>query len=726
MPNVVTVSFILTTIVLAGIAVFFYVRHFKKTNNAPTKAKQSYKSITSVRTEFVNSNQGALVAKRRDYATEGEAQSDNFTPSRIKSFTLFISAIFALIFTRIFSLQVLSSESYSKEAADNIETTVYSKAPRGNILDREGVALVKNKELLCVLASPELIDDADTINRISVVIGVPSPVIVMRLNDQTQSAQSLKLIGIDISQRSAAYILERSSFFPGITIQSMWDREYPYGSMACHVLGYTGVVTKEDLENASDGFDLKSGDDTGKSGVEYTYNELLSGTHGKRVVVTNARGQVEEVISEVPPAKGNDLVLTISSAVQCAADEALRSVIAPKDNMIGTGSGIGGAVVVMDVENGDILALSSYPNYYAGSFAGGISEDLWSAYNSEDSHKPLLNRVISGAYPAASTYKSFTGLAGLKYGFASSDTIWNCTGSWDGFDTGYPQKCWLRTGHNDIDFYTGITQSCDVVFYEIAKNFFQNSVLDGGDLSATAMQDEIAKYNFGKLTGIDLTGELEGVIPTPDWKAQTFADMPEEAVWKGGDMTNMVIGQGYVSVTPMQLAVAYGAIATGKLVKPHMFKEIINSEGKTVLTNEGEVIGRPDVIEADLNLVKDGLRGVVSDIGIGGAAFNAAGVQAAGKTGTAENGYEEDGTQRPDSAWFVCYAPYDKPKYVCAAHVEYGGGGGEVAGKIASEVLSTAIQYNNKEIDNTPKFIQTSSLESVDLVVTDDLTQRTD
>ena len=726
MPNVALISFILTFIVLLGIAVFFYLRNFKKESNAPAKAKQSYKSITSLRTDFVDSNQGALVAKRRNYDSDDKAHGDDFISLRIKGFALFISAIFTVLFTRMFSLQVISSESYSKEAADNIETTVFSKAPRGKILDREGVALVQNRELLCVLAAPELIDDPDSINRISVVIGVPAQVIVMRLNDQTQSAQSLRLIGIDISQRSAAYILERISFFPGITIQSMWDREYPYGSLACHVLGYTGVVTKEDIENASDGFDLKSGDDTGKSGVEYTYNELLSGTHGKRVVVANAHGRVEEVVSEIPPAKGNDLVLTISSSVQSVADEALRTTIAPSENMIGTGDGIGGAVVVMDVENGDVLALSSYPNYYAGSFAGGISEDLWNAYNSEDSHKPLLNRVISGAYPAASTYKSFTGLAGLKYGFASSSITWNCTGSWDGFDTGFPQKCWLRTGHGGIDFYNGITQSCDVVFYEIAKDFFHNSVLDAGDLSATAMQDEIAKYNFGKLTGIDLSGELEGVIPTPEWKAQAFADMPEEAFWKGGDMTNMVIGQGYVSVTPMQLAVAYGAIATGKLVKPHLFKEIINSEGKPVLTNEGEEVGTPDVIAEHLALIKDGLRGVITEVGVGAAAFDAAGVQAAGKTGTAENGYEEDGTQRPDSAWFVCYAPYDKPKYVCAVHVEYGGGGGDVAGKIGSEVLSLAMQYHNKEIDNAPKFIQTSSLESVELVVTDDLTQRTD
>ena len=269
--------------------------------------------------------------------------------------------------------------------------------------------------------------------------------------------------------------------------------------------------------------------------------------------------------------------------MQYVCDRALAELIAPKDGVIGTGKGCAGAVVVMDVRDGGIVALSSYPTFSPETFTGAISQDTWDLFNTDESYHPMLNRAVSGTYPAASTYKAFTGLAALAYGFADTKRTWDCGGSWDGFDTGQPQMCWKHSGHGVLDFRGGVVNSCDVVFYDIGKQFFQAGRSQGGSISDTAMQDEIAKYGFGKKTGIDL-GSIEevGRIPTPEWRAEHFRDYPTEAVWKGGFNTNMAIGQGDVLVTPIQVAVAYGAIATGNLMKPHLLKEVRNSSGGVV------------------------------------------------------------------------------------------------------------------------------------------------
>ena len=421
------------------------------------------------------------------------------------------------------------------------------------------------------------------------------------------------------------------------------------------------------------------------SGIEQYYDDVLAGDHGQRRVMVDAQGNVVSVTSETQPAKGSDVYLSLIASAQYKADSLLASTIAPSGD-IGTGHGVAGAIVAMDVRDGSVLVMSSYPTFDPSDFTGGIPQDIWDLYNTDESHAPLNNRTVNGQYAAASTYKAFTSMAGLNYGFATYSTTWNCTGSWDGFGSGDVQMCWDHNGHGVLDLHGGIVHSCDTVFYEIAKAFYDHGPNGTGEISETALQDYLALYNFGKATGIDVSNESVGRIPTPAWKAEQWRNVPSEAQWRGGDYTNMIIGQGDVLVTPMQIAVAYGAIATGKLMKPHLLKEVRNSQGDVVYTVQPEEIGTPDVNNDHLAYVREGLRGVITDNAAVAEAFSAQGIEAAGKSGTAEH------TNTEDDAWFAAYVPYDDPRYVCCCIIEQGGGGSAVAAPIVAEVLGSIMR----------------------------------
>ena len=599
--------------------------------------------------------------------------------SRFVAMGVLAAAVFGSLTAKLWSMQVLSSESYLSESEENQYATVSTPAPRGLIYDAAGVPLVKTRSALTVLADGEAADDHDVLQRLSTVLGLPYNVIRQRIQDTSSGAQSQRVVASDVRLRDVAFIAEHSDAFKNVTVQTRTVREYPYGGLAAHVLGYTGAVSEEELAAVPEGRDIELGDDVGKTGIEQFYDGLLSGDHGQRKVVADANGNVVEVVSETQPAKGSDLYLTIKAPVQYVCDRALANLVAPANGVIGTGKGVSASAVVMDVRDGGIVAMASYPTFAPGKFIGGITTEAWELYSSDEAYNPLLNRAIGGLYPPASTFKAFTSLAALA---------WNCTGSWDGWNTGVPQKCWNHSGHGTLDLRGGIVNSCDVVFYDIAKQFWENGESQGGSVSDTALQEYLEKYRFGETTGIDLFGESSGRVPTPEWKAEWFRNQPEEAQWQGGDMTNMIIGQGYVLATPLQLAVAYGAVATGNIMKPHLLKEVRNAAGDVAAAFEPEVLDVPDVPAENLAAVRDALRGVATENEGIAKLFNQYGVQAACKTGTAEH------TDDEDTAWFACYAPYDDPKYVVACLVEHGGGGSAVAAPLGAEILAAALSYD--------------------------------
>ena len=697
------VTIITFVVVAAALGVFFYLRARRKGTTAGPQhvgARDAVRSIDSV--GIMNSKaerrgrgrKGVHVAPAEAAADTASGRPSEAVRSRFVAVGVLAAAVFGSLTAKLWSMQVLSSEMYRAQATENKYTTVATPAPRGLIFDADGIQLVKNRTTLTVLADASVADDHDVLARLSAVLGLPYNVVRMRIQDQSSGAQSQRVVAADARQRDVAFIAEHSDAFAGVTVQERTVREYPYGALASHVLGYTGTVSDEELASAPDNRTVELGDTVGKSGIEAYYDNVLAGEHGQRRVIVDSQGRVVEVESETPPTRGSDVYLTIKSPVQYVAETQLKDLIAP-DGTIGHGKGSGGAVVAIDATDGSIIAMASYPTFDPTTFTGGIAQDVWDLYSTEESYYPLLNRAISGTYPAASTYKAFTSLAGLKYGFATDKKKWECGGSWDGFGSGDWQNCWLLSGHGKLNLFDGIRVSCDVVFYEIAKDFYFAGTSQGGDISDTAMQEEIAEFGFGKQTGIDLSGEETGRIPTPEWKAQHWSDVPTEGQWYGGDLTNMVIGQGDVLITPLQNAVGYAGVATGTMMKPHLLKEVRNTSDTPAVTYTPEVLGVPNVEEKNYKIVREPLKYVAADANKVVEALMEWGIDASkvsSKTGTGEV------AGKGDTAWFVCYYPQDKPKYVVSTVIEQGGGGAEAAGPIGACVLGAILAYDKGEL----------------------------
>ncbi len=599
------------------------------------------------------------------------------------------AAVFGSLTAKLWSMQVLQAAQYSNQADENLYTTVYTPAPRGVIYDADGVALVKNRSSLTVLASADVADDHDVILHLSALLGIPYEVVRQRILDTSSGAQNNRVVADDVSLRNVAFISEHPDAFPGVTCETRTARTYPYGALAAHVLGYTGTVSEEELANVSEGRTVEFGDMVGKSGVEQSYDDILAGDHGTRTLLTDADGNVQQVLSETEPVRGNDIYLTIRAPIQQVADNALRNCIAP-GGVLGGGRGTGGAIVCMDCTNGEVVAMSSFPSFAPESFIGGITQDMWDSFNTEESRYPLMNRAIAGTYPAASTLKAFVSSGALAYDIADDESKYNCTGTWTGFGPDYPQDCWLLSGHGEMDIVNGIANSCDVVFYEIGKAFFEKA----DELGSDCLQNYICTFGFGSTTGIDLFGEALGRIPTPEWKQEYFKDVPEEAQWMGGDMSNMSIGQGYVLVTPLQMCCGYCGIATGNIYKPHLLKEVRNSMGEAVVSMEPEVIYQPEMQDEDVKLVREGLKKVIEVNQYTYKYFGEIGCTVAGKTGTAEVSGQADYT------WFACYAPADSPKYVVSCVCEQGAITDSTTVDMSSQVLQAAIEYDRGDIED--------------------------
>ncbi len=676
-------SAILTTIaalVVLGVLAVVIFRVRSQSSRTRTSDRMRVKSVTSVgiaaETPKTSNTSGSGVS------FGGSSVNPDSLRNRFLAVGVLAAGVFGALGVRLFGLQILDSATYSEEAQENLYTTVSTPAPRGVIYDSQGVALVTNRQVQTVLADADVAENSDVLLRLSSLLGIPYEIVRSRILDSSSGAQSQRVVASDVKLRDIAYISEHRDAFPGITTQVRTTRTYPYGALAAHVLGYTGTASEDDLNNAAEGRGIQSGDAVGKSGVEQTYDALIAGDHGQRILVTDASGAVQQVVAETDPSKGNDVYLTIDARVQHVADVALQEAVTG-------GTGTAAACVVIDVQTGGIVAMSNYPTYEPERFIGGISQDTWDAYQTEESHYPLMNRAIAGTYPAASCFKAFTGLAGLTYGFADTTRTWDCTGTWTGFGDEFPQKCWLETGHGYITFREGVIESCDTVFYEIAKDFYNAR----GTIGNEAMQDFIKEFGYAASTNIDLSGEAEGRIPTPQWKQEYFRDVPEEAQWLPGDMSNMVIGQGYVLVTPIQVARAYAAVATGKLLRPHLLKEVRNSLGETVMSFETVEDYHPDVDESLLAVMQDALHGVATENSSVAADFGQYSWSAAAKTGTGEVAGKQD------MAWFSCYAPYEEPRFALSLCLEEGGSGSTTGSPIAARIMDAAIRSLDGSLD---------------------------
>jgi penicillin-binding protein 2 len=566
-------------------------------------------------------------------------------PARLASLAVALTVAFGSLGVRLWQLQVLQGDYYAQLADSNRLRVHRVAAPRGLVLDRRGRPLVTNRPAFSVSLLPmELDAPRRVLPELSRILGVPEAELWARLEQGRSRPFEPVRVRRDVGIRVVTVLEERRHELRGVVVEAEPVRVYPYGRVGAHVLGYLGEVSAEELE-ALQPRGYRPGDLVGKAGVERQYDAVLRGDDGEQVVEVDAAGRPLRVLREQAGRPGRSLVLALDWDLQQEAEAQLASRA--------------GAVVAMDPRTGEVLALASSPSFDPNAFAVGISERDWKAL-AGDRRNPLLNRATASAYEPGSVFKVVTGLAALQERRASPGSRFVCTGS-------------LRLGrwvfrdlqaHGVVDFTTGVAQSCNVMFW-----------LLGRSVGPEALAHYAEQLGFGQPTGVDLPQEVEGNVPSRDYKERTWGEP-----WYPGDTLNMAIGQGFVLATPVQVARALSAVANGGvLLQPRVARAVLSPEGKVVRRFGPVVQGRLGVRSEVLAALRRGLEAVVAR-GTGRAAA-VQGLQVAGKTGSAETP-----RGRPH-AWFAGYAPADDPRLVVVVLVEHGARGGLAAAPVAQAIF---------------------------------------
>ena len=632
-----------------------------------------------------------------------------------------VVALFLGLFARLWFLQVLAGERYVELADSNRVRTVITEAPRGRILSSDGVELARNRVALALSVDRQVLfrpdgrlrdDDAErVIGRLAELLDVPPSTVLQRLSSQRRSPFRPVPIAIDISPEVLFFVRERQEMFPGVVAEYLPVREYPNGEIAAHLIGTVGEVSANELTDPRFS-EYRGGDILGRGGLESSYEAELRGVQGRQLLVANARGTVLGVQSQRDPVEGNTLVTTIDFALQDAVERALRDGIEASRSIRRTDGqllpSVAGSAVVLDARTGAVLAMASYPTFDPGEFVGGVSQDYWSFVNNADNYRPLVNRVIAGAYPPGSVFKTASGAAFMQAGLISPTQTRRCDAAFSVGGTTF--RNWNRgVNEGPMTIVEALFRSCDTYFYDLA---YENWRAEQRRQDGREYLVEVAnRFGFGVNLGIDLPGEVIGRVPGREWR-QSFWENARDAyctqaaaatpgslrqellddlcrfggVWRGGDAINSSIGQGDVLATPLQVAVSYQALANGGvLMRPHIGKTILDPSGAVVREIAPEVFGSLGLSDAELAAIIRGLEQTVN--APRGTAFNVFsssplfGLGVAGKTGTAE--------VRPlvPYAWFAGYAPMANPEIVVAVNVEQGGGGSQTAAPIARTIM---------------------------------------
>lgn len=581
---------------------------------------------------------------------------------------------------RLFHLQYLSHQHYATLSNDNRVRIEAIPPTRGLIHDRDGRVLAENLPSFTLELVPERVEDLDaTLERLRPFVDFDSTD-VERLRRAWQRARPFEGVPLrfQLSREAVARLSVNRHRFPGVDIVAGLTRHYPWGRTGVHALGYVGRLDERDLKRL-DPRAYRATNQVGKNGIEYAYEEVLHGEPGVRQVEVNVEGRVLRVLDEEAPVPGDDIQLTLDLGLQRYAERQLG----PDD----------GAVVAMDPRDGAVLALASSPGFDPNLFVNGIGRETYAALRDSTS-RPLFNRAIRGQYPPGSTIKPILALNGLERKSRERDETIHCRGYYTLEGRSRRYRDWKA--HGEVDLGDAITQSCDVMFYDLAM-----------DLGMTEMAGFLRKFGLGQPTGIDLPGERGGLIPDPEWKRRTRGEP-----WYSGETVIHGIGQGYMQVTPLQLAAAAAQIANrGRPVRPHLLASTGPKEART--DTEDEVPQDPDAVVArarepavepvelsvdtDWDFVTDAMIGVTE--GNRGTA-RAIGLQTphtiAGKTGTSQvfsiaqgEEYDEESTAKHlrDHALFIAFAPAEAPRIAVAVLVENGGSGSAAAAPVARRII---------------------------------------
>lgn len=570
-----------------------------------------------------------------------------------------LGVAFTLLGGRLFYLQVMRGGEYRTLAEDNRISLKPILAPRGRIFARDNRILVENSPEFEVVVIPELAGTLRTLlKRLGRFIEFSEEEVKHLLQQARRQRSFLPLrIKSHLSWEEVSSIEVRIHEFPGVDLQSQSVRYYPMKEFASHILGYLGEPSDADRKRFSSIL-YRSGELVGKNGVEQRFEERLRGREGVVEMEVNAVGRHVRELHRTPAFPGRDLQLALDIDLQQEAQLALGNVV--------------GTLVAMDPNNGEILAMASYPTYDPNQFIRGFSHAQWQAL-SLDPDRPMLNKAIQGVYPPGSTFKIVVALAALAGGKVDPGEQIFCGGSY----VKESQKfyCWRKHGHGSVGLVQAITQSCDVFFYKISER-----------LGIDAIERQARKMGLGAVTGVDLEGERAGLIPSRSWKRKMF-----KASWYPGETLISGIGQGYVLTTPLQLAGLIATVANGGTVyRPSLLRL---QPGQ-----KGDVVAQNNFSPHHLEVVRAGLEAVVHEVGGTGAKARPEGeIRVAGKTGTsqvARHKREKSGQiikstneKLHDHALFVCYAPVDKPRIAISVVVEHGGHGGATAAPLAKRVM---------------------------------------
>jgi len=584
-------------------------------------------------------------------------------------FAIFIVVFFfGVVVARLWFLQISSVEEY-KNLADNNRVRIRSvRAPRGHILDKHRHEIVTNRPLFnVVVIREESYDIDDVLKRLSKILKEDIGTLWEQIREAEGTPRHYPIVlKEDIDWETLAYLENHKYKFPGVRIEVQPVRTFHYGDLAANTIGYIGSITRKQLEDDKEGV-YEGGDLIGKRGIERLREKDLRGEKGKSSTEVNARGFEQRELKSLDPLPGNDLQLTIDAELQLVAEQFMS---------IGEKAG---AVVALEVKTGRVLAAASSPSIHLEDFIGGISQSNWDALLNNSKH-PLINKSIQAAYPPGSTYKIVTALAGLAEGVIDENTTIYCPGHYYFGRRIY--RCWKHSGHGEVHLRKAITQSCDVFFYQVGERV-------GVDKLAVYAR----KLGLGQKTGVEMEHEKSGLIPTKEWKRKRHQEK-----WHKGETLSIAIGQGFNLLTPLQVCLMTAATASGgKIYKPQIIESVTTPDGEVIEQFEPELVGELSARERRfLEIIKEGLVGVVHGKRGTARKVRIEGLTIGGKTGTAQvvriaqyKGLKEKDIPYKfrDHAWFTCYAPADDPQIAVTVLVEHGLHGGSGAGPIARVVL---------------------------------------
>ena len=587
----------------------------------------------------------------------------------------FALVMFSLIFFRLWYLQVLSGDKYLHAAENNQVRVVRVQAPRGEILDREGHVLVNNRTALALQVRPDELPRRQDrrqqeFQRLAQVAGMSAKHIQKEIKKQTKELPANPVsLARDVPYDLVYYLRENQAEFPGVSVDRVYVRTYPHGSLAAHVLGYVREVTEQQLkEPRYQG--LQPGDQVGQAGVEYTYDNVLRGVPGETKIRVDAAGQpTGGALSSRPPQAGNNLKLSIDEKVQAAGEAALQSF------------GLPGGFVAMDVHTGEILGLGSFPTYDPSIFAHPVvPQSTISSLYSQTSDAPIFDRAVGGGYPTGSTFKPLTALSALDAGVLTpTETLYDSGSFTEGGITLHNAG---GAAYGALQLPQALQVSSDVFFYQVGARL---DTLTHSETQSSPLQKTAEELGIGSDTGIDIPDEVPSnyLVPSPEWRNELYKKGQTDRPWSEGDMVNLAVGQGDLKTNPLQMAVAYAAIGNGgDVVRPHVADEVDQPNGRVVEQIDPAPQRHIQINPAYRSAIMQGIHmAAQSPGGTSYPVFGGFPIPVAGKTGTAERPLQQD------QSWYVVLAPYPNPQIVVAVTIERAGFGAQAAAPSACRIL---------------------------------------